>query len=141
MPLIGRDLTVDVKSRINFFLELSDFIICATFQMEIFAWRSKLAEEIKYKKLKKQNAYAIAGLIFGILSPFWGFTYEVIPLLAVACSGLGLLNVKTCEGSGKVLAWIGLVLGIIFMLAVHDWLYGIWYWLAFPEYSWRMFWR
>jgi len=63
-----------------------------------------LAEEIRYRKLKKKNAYAIAGMIFGTLSPFWGFTYEVIPLLAVVCSGLGLLNVKTCERSGKVLA-------------------------------------
>ncbi len=64
---------------------------------------------------KCTNAYAIAGLILGGLSVFL-YAVGIIPILAVVLSGVGLYKVKGFHGKGRVPAWIGLVLGIIYTI-------------------------
>ena len=62
------------------------------------------------------NGYAITGLSLGIASVFLAWI-GIIPLLAIIFSGIGLAKVKQRQGKGQVQAWIGLILGILFMFA------------------------
>ena len=48
---------------------------------------------------------------------------NVIPILAIIFSGIGLAKVKDRGGRGKVQAWVGLILGVLYTL-VNMYLYG-----------------
>ena len=61
------------------------------------------------------NGYAKAGLGLGIASVFLYFI-GIIPLLAIIFSGIGWAKANEREGAGQTQAWIGLGLGIIYML-------------------------
>ena len=63
----------------------------------------------------RRNGFAITGLSLAIASVFL-FEIVMIPILAVGFSGIGLAKVGACGGMGKVQAWFGLVLGILYTL-------------------------
>ena len=67
------------------------------------------------KSAPSSNAFAFWGLILGILSVFL-YIVGIVPVLAVAFSGMGLAKVKERGGKGKVQAWVGLVLGLLYTL-------------------------
>lgn len=71
---------------------------------------------------KPRNAFALTGLVLGIASVFLWFI-GIIPILAIVFSGIGLAKVKDRAGKGKVQAWIGLILGILYTL-VYMYQYG-----------------
>ena len=71
---------------------------------------------------KPRNAFALTGLILGIASVFLSFI-GIIPILAIIFSGIGLAKVRDRAGKGKVQAWIGLILGILYTL-VYMYQYG-----------------
>jgi len=71
---------------------------------------------------KPRNAFAVTGLILGIASVFLSFI-GIIPILAIIFSGIGLAKVKDRGGRGKVEAWIGLILGVVYTL-VYMYQYG-----------------
>jgi hypothetical protein len=85
----------------------------------------------------RRNSFAIAGLILGISGLFYPFFIGTIafaigispvvgallffiePILAIILSSIGLHHQKTLHGQHaktSVSAWIGLILGIIFLL-------------------------
>jgi hypothetical protein len=66
---------------------------------------------------RKSNSCAVAGLCFGAAS-LPTFPYVITPLLAVLFSVIGLALVKRREGEGRLEARVGLVLGILFTLAM-----------------------
>lgn len=74
-----------------------------------------MEETTQVQKTKTRNGFATTGLTLGILSGVFN-GIGIIPFLAIIFSGIGLAKVKTYEGDGKVKAWIGLILGIIYML-------------------------
>lgn len=62
----------------------------------------------------RNNSAAITGLVLGIASVvFWSFA--VVPAVAVVFSSIGLARVSE-YGSGRPQAWIGLVLGAIYVV-------------------------
>jgi hypothetical protein len=66
---------------------------------------------------RKSNSCAVAGLCLGAAS-LPTFPYVITPLLAVLFSVIGLALVKRREGEGRLEARVGLVLGILFTLAM-----------------------
>ena len=69
----------------------------------------------------KNNGVAITGLILGVLSFFAGpMGIELIPILAVCLSVVGLIVSFSNDYSGLVPAIIGLVLGILGMAMSMD---------------------
>jgi len=63
--------------------------------------------------------------VFGLVSPFF-YSFAVMPVLAVVFSSIGLAR-ASARGSGKALAWIGLVLGsVYFIVAVVALSMGRW---------------
>jgi len=71
---------------------------------------------------KPRNGFALTGLILGIASVLLS-SIGIIPILAIVFSGIGLAKVKDRSGKGKVQAWIGLILGILYTL-VYMYQYG-----------------
>ncbi|MBS4008486.1 MAG: DUF4190 domain-containing protein [Clostridium sp.] len=69
-----------------------------------------------------RNGFALTGLVLGIASIFLSFV-GIIPILAIIFSGIGLAKVKDRGGRGKVQAWVGLILGVLYTL-VNMYLYG-----------------
>ena len=65
------------------------------------------------EKPKTRNGFALTGLILGIASVLLA-SIGIIPILAIVFSGIGLAKVKDRSGKGKVQAWIGLILGILY---------------------------
>ncbi len=63
----------------------------------------------------RANGFALTGLILGVVAVFLSFI-GIIPILAIIFSGIGLAKVKDRAGRGKVQAWIGLILGILYTL-------------------------
>jgi len=78
--------------------------------------------EKEAEKPKPRNGFALTGLILGIASVLLA-SIGIIPILAIVFSGIGLAKVKVRSGKGKVQAWIGLILGILFTL-VYMYQYG-----------------
>jgi hypothetical protein len=90
--------------------------------------KAKSKKEIKKafrkarKELKKEDdtdANAIITLIFGILSilTFWTVIFGIIfGLIAIIFGGISLSNLKKNGKSGKSIATVGLVLGIVSLL-------------------------
>lgn len=71
--------------------------------------------EQKTMIVKPRNGFALTGLILGIASVLLA-SIGIIPILAIVFSGIGLAKVKARSGKGKVQAWIGLILGILYTL-------------------------
>ena len=63
---------------------------------------------------RQANPLATTGFVFGLVSPFF-YSFAVMPVLAVVFSSIGLARAST-RGSGRALAWIGLVLGSIYFI-------------------------
>lgn len=64
---------------------------------------------------KKNNWFAIAGLIMGIIAIFTG-SLGVAPILAIVFSSIGISKIQEHGGDGKISAWVGLVLGILYTI-------------------------
>ena len=71
---------------------------------------------------KSRNGFALTGLALGIASVLLSFI-GIIPILAIIFSSIGLAKVKDRGGRGKVEAWIGLILGVLYTL-VYMYQYG-----------------
>jgi len=78
--------------------------------------------EQEVKAPKPRNGFALTGLILGIASVL--LSIGIIPILAIVFSGIGLSKVKDRSGKGKVQAWIGLILGILYTLVYMLYHYG-----------------
>ena len=68
---------------------------------------------------QKTNGFAIAGLVLGIASLFWGIIF-FIPVVGISMNVMGLLNVEKCHSGKKMSVW-GLVLtsaGLAFWLII-----------------------
>ena len=78
----------------------------------------KINERTKPTNSTKElsNGFSTAGLSLGLVSILLA-EIGVIPMAAIIFSTIGLSKVKERKGKGKTQAWIGLVLGIIYMLA------------------------
>ncbi|MDE7452924.1 MAG: zinc-ribbon domain-containing protein [Clostridia bacterium] len=62
---------------------------------------------------KKTNGFAIAGFVLSLVGLVLGYyTYDVVPLLGLIFSIIGLVKSKTC-GSGRGLSIAGLVISIV----------------------------
>lgn len=70
---------------------------------------------VRETAIKPCNGYSIAGLILCIASVLLA-PIGIIPVLAVILSGIGLAKVKDRSGKGKVQAWMGLILCILYIL-------------------------
>lgn len=80
----------------------------------------KTQQDQKEKKGKKDKL-AITGFVLGIISIFFSWI-GIIPILAIIFSGVALSRTKKKE-EGKTLAFVGLILGIIFTI-VYMFNYG-----------------
>ena len=63
----------------------------------------------------RTNGYATAGLCVGIGSAFL-YPILILQVMAIVLSAIGLAKAGERSGKGKVQAWIGLVLGIVYVL-------------------------
>ncbi len=103
--------------------DLKDYIFsCDACKKEI-----KIEKEetnlLKKEKIKsKRNKLAIGGLILGVTSIFFSFI-GIIPLLAIIFSAIGLCQVKGQKENDRILAIVGLILGIVYTL-VNMRIYG-----------------
>ncbi len=74
------------------------------------------------QEASRRNPFAIAGLALGVVS-FFLFSIGLIPILAIVFSSIGLAKSGNYQGAGRVQAWIGLVLGIVYTV-VYLYHYG-----------------
>jgi hypothetical protein len=61
------------------------------------------------------NWAATTGFVLGLVSVVF-YNVGIIPVLAIVFSGIGLNAASKLSGKGKVLSWIGLVLGIVYLM-------------------------
>ena len=70
-----------------------------------------------------KNGWATAGLILGIISVFTGGALGIVPILAMISSGIGLAKAKRLGGEGRGKAFVGFILGCIYIV-VNMYQYG-----------------
>lgn len=67
------------------------------------------------QSIKVKNRPAFTGFILGVASVLF-FEFWLIPFLAIVFSAIGLQRTGSIGGKGKVAAWVGLILGILYLL-------------------------
>jgi len=102
--------------------DLKDYIFsCDACKKEI-----KIEKETNFlekeRTKSKRNKLAIGGFILGVTSIFFSFI-GIIPLLAIIFSAMGLYQAKRQKENDRILAIIGLILGVVYTL-VNMRIYG-----------------
>lgn len=69
---------------------------------------------------KKLSSFALISLILGILSSMFYWLFGLIPVLAIIFGIVALHRIKTHNQKGKGFAITGLILGILFIVALRN---------------------
>jgi hypothetical protein len=105
---------------------------------------------------QRHNSFAIAGLVFGLLSPFYPLIFVyimawlsfvislpgwidvmlfiMVPALAIVLSSIGLYREKTIPWpapTNDISAWLGLITGLIFL---GFYVFAIWWVLSYQPF-------
>ncbi|PIS00207.1 MAG: hypothetical protein COT84_08825 [Chlamydiae bacterium CG10_big_fil_rev_8_21_14_0_10_35_9] len=74
---------------------------------------------------KIKNRWAIAGIIFAVLSVFFAFI-GIIPLSSVVINVIAIYKAGSLQGRGKWLGVVGLVISLIYTLIYMEHYGHIW---------------
>ena len=67
-----------------------------------------------HRRAPRRNAAAVTGFVLGLICIFF-YYMGIVPVLAIVFSAVGLAKVKDA-GSGRAFAWIGLILGAVYLV-------------------------
>lgn len=79
-----------------------------------FSMSNQEETEPRKPEFKPGNPAATTGLVLGIASIFLGGLVGLLPIIAIVFAGIGLSRASARQNAGKIQAWIGLILGIVY---------------------------